>query len=151
MFYQQNIAVGYLLEGRFTSHFKNKFLPDGVDEEGFVAEGKATSMVVIADGDFVRNNIDPRNGSPLPVGFDPYMGQQFANGDLIMNAIQYLLAGDGLISARAKQVIIRPLDKVKVGILKEYYQVLNLALPLVMILIIGLTVFIVRKRKYTRF
>ena len=43
------------------------------------------------------------------------------------------------------------MDKVKVGILKEYYQVLNLALPLVLILIIGLTVFIVRKRKFTRF
>ena len=108
-------------------------------------------MVVIADGDFVRNNVDPRNGSPLPVGFDPFMGQQFANGDLINNAIQYLLEGDGLINARAKQVIIRPLDKVNFGEYKEYYKVLNLLLPLVLIFIIGLTVFIVRKRKYARF
>jgi ABC-2 type transport system permease protein len=150
-FNQQNIAVGYLLEGRFISHFKNKFLPDGVDEASFVGNGKTTSLVVIADGDFVKNNVDPRNGSPLPVGFDPYMGQQFANGDLMMNAIQFLLAGDGLISARAKQVIIRPLDKVKVDQHKGYYQVLNLVLPLVLIFIIGLAVFIVRKRKYTRF
>lgn len=150
-FNEQNIAVGYLLEGRFTSYFKNKFLPEGMDKVNFIAEGKATGMVVIADGDFVRNNVDPRNGAPLPVGFDPYMGQQFANGDLIMNAIQYLLAGDGLISARAKQVIIRPLDKIKVGKYKEYYQVLNLLFPLVLIFIVGMAVYIVRKRKYSRF
>ena len=150
-FNEQNIPVGYLLEGRFSSHFKNKFLPEDVDEADFMAEGKSTSMIVIADGDFVRNNVDPRNGSPLPVGFDPYMGQQFANGDLIMNAIQYLLEGDGLISARAKQVIIRPLDKVKVGSQREYYQVLNLFLPLLIIFIVGMAAYIVRKRKYSRF
>ena len=150
-FNKQNIAVGYLLEGGFTSHFKNQFLPEDIDEADFLAEGKATSMVVIADGDFVKNALDPRNGEPLPVGFDPFMGQQFANGDLIMNAIQYLLAGDGLINARAKQVIIRPLDKVKVGILKEYYQLLNILLPLVMIFFVGMVVFVIRKRKYTRF
>ena len=150
-FTEQNIAIGYLLEGRFTSHYKNMFLPEAVDEADFIAESKPTSMIVISDGDFVKNNIDPRNGSPLPVGFDPYMGQQFANGDLINNAIQYLLEGDGLISARAKQVIIRPLDKVKVGVLKELYLAINLLLPLLLIVIIGISVFIVRKRKYSRF
>jgi ABC-2 type transport system permease protein len=150
-FTEQNIAIGYLLEGRFKSHYKNMFLPEGVDEADFITESKPTSMIVISDGDFVKNNIDPRNGSPLPVGFDPYMGQQFANGDLINNAIQYLLEGDGLISARAKQVIIRPLDKVKVGALKELYLAINLLLPLLLILIIGISVFIVRKRKYSRF
>jgi gliding motility-associatede transport system auxiliary component len=150
-FDEQNIALGYLLEGRFTSYFKNKFLPEGADKDNFITTGKETSLVVIADGDFVRNDTDPRNGSPLQVGFDPYMGQQFANGDLIMNAIQYLLAGDGLITARAKQVVIRPLDKIKVGLLMELYQVLNLLLPLTMIFIVGAAVFIIRKRKYTRF
>jgi gliding motility-associatede transport system auxiliary component len=150
-FNEQNIAVGYLLEGRFSSFFKNKFLPEGANKDDFMAAGKETSLVVIADGDFVKNGIDARNGSPLQVGFDPYMGQQFANGDLIMNAIQYLLAGDGLIAARAKQVVIRPLDKIKVGLLKEVYQVLNLLLPLLIILILGVAVFIMRKRKYARF
>ena len=150
-FTEQNIAIGYLLEGRFSSHFKNKFLPEAIDKEEFIPEGKQTSMIVISDGDFVKNNVDPRNGSPLPVGFDPYMGQQFANGDLINNAIQYLLEGDGLISARAKQVIIRPLDKVKLGSSREFYQVLNLILPLVILIIVGISVFIVRKRKYSRF
>ena len=150
-FNEQNIAVGYLLEGKFTSHFKNKFLPEDIVETDFVANGKTSSMVVIADGDFVKNNVDPRNGSPLPVGFDPYMGQQFANGDLVMNAIQYLLEGDGLISARAKQVIIRPLDKIKVSKYQNYYQAINLLLPLLMIFIVGMSVYIVRKRKYSRF
>ena len=108
-------------------------------------------MVVIADGDFVRNELDPRNLTPLPVGFDPYMGQQFANGDLIKNSIEYLLAKDGLINARAKEVIIRPLDKVKVDKDRKYYQAINILLPLVLILIMGIVITVVRKRKYSRF
>jgi gliding motility-associatede transport system auxiliary component len=150
-FTRQNIPLGYLLEGKFTSFFKNKFLPEQVDKTNFIDESNRTAIVVIADGDFVKNSFDPRNGEPLPVGYDPFMQQQFANGDLIMNAIQYLIEGNGLINARAKQVIIRPLDKIKVGMLKEYYQVLNLLLPIVMIFIVGMVVYIVRKRKYARF
>ena len=150
-FTEQNIPVGYLLEGRFTSFYKNKFLPANANEADFIEESKETGIVVIADGDFVKNNIDPRSGAPLPVGYDPFMNQQFANGDLIMNAIQFLLDGNGLISSRAKQVIIRPLDKVKVEANKMFYQTLNLLLPLVIILMVGVIVFVVRKRKYTRF
>ena len=108
-------------------------------------------MVVIADGDFVRNELDPRNSAPLPVGYDPYMAQQFANGDLIKNALEYLLAKDGLINARAKQVIIRPLDSVKVNANRKYYQVLNLVMPLVLITLMGLIIVFLRKRKSSRF
>lgn len=150
-FDKQNIPVGYLLEGKFTSYFKNKFLPDNINEKSFLAEGKSTGMIVIADGDFVKNSVDPKSGVPLPVGYDPYMRQQFANGDLIMNAIQYLLEGDGLISARNKEVIIRPLDKVRVEKNKRLYQIINLLLPLVLIILLWLTIMMVRKRKYTRF
>ncbi len=147
----QHIPIGYLLEGHFPSYFKNRFLPEVVTEDDFVEKSQETSLVVIADGDFVTTKQDPRSGKPLPVGFDPFMRQQFANDELVLNAIQYLLEGDGLIAARAKQVIIRPLDKIKVGLLKEFYQILNLLLPLVMTLILGISVYLVRKRKYSRF
>jgi gliding-associated putative ABC transporter substrate-binding component GldG len=150
-FDKQNIPVGYLLEGQFTSYYKNRFLPDGFSKAEFIETGIENSLVVIADGDFVKNTVDPRNGSPLPTGFDPYMRQSFANADLILNAIQYLLEGDGLIRARAKQVIIRPLDTVKVSTNKNFYQILNLFMPLLIIGLIGLVITILRKRKYTNF
>ena len=150
-FDQQNIPLAYLLEGEFTSLFKNRFLPDNVDGSRFKETSNKTGLVVIADGDFVRNSLDPRNGRPFPAGYDPFMRQQFANSDLVLNAIQYLLAGDGLISARAKQVIIRPLDKVKVRGKRQYYQALNLVAPVVIITLLGMLVYTVRKRKYSRF
>jgi gliding-associated putative ABC transporter substrate-binding component GldG len=147
----QFVPIAYLLEGEFTSLFKNRFLPEGVDDSDFMEKGVNTGIVVIADGDLANNEFDPRNGSPLPVGYDPYMRQQFANADLIMNSIQYLLNGEGVISARAKQVIIRPLDKVKLESSKTYYKVLNIGAPLILILLIGFTISLSRKRRYTRF
>jgi len=148
-FDKQNIPLGVLLEGPFTSFFKNRFLPKEVDQANFIEQGQATALVVIADGDFVKNAVDPRNSSPLPVGYDPYMGQQFANGDLILNAVQYLLAQNGLINARAKEVIIRPLDTIKVQANKQYYQLMNLLAPLAIIVLMGVVITVVRKRKYT--
>ncbi len=150
-FDKQHIPVGYLLEGKFTSLFKNRFLPEEAEASSFKETSARTRLVVIADGDFVRNEVDPRNGKPLPTGFDPFMRQQFANADLVVNAIHYLLAGDGLISARAKQVIIRPLDRVKVSSQRSYYQALNLLLPLFIMALPGLLVFFFRQQKYTRF
>ena len=150
-FDKQSIPLGVLLEGSFTSFFKNRFLPKEVDQANFIEQGQATALVVIADGDFVKNAVDPRNSSPLPVGYDPYMGQQFANGDLILNAVQYLLAQNGLINARAKEVIIRPLDTIKVQANKQYYQLMNLLAPLAIIVLMGVVITVVRKRKYTNF
>lgn len=147
----QNVPLGVLLEGQFQSFFKNRFLPEGADEASFVDAGNETAMVVIADGDFVKNELDPRNSTPLPVGYDPYMGQEFANGDLVVNVIEYLLAEDGLINARAKEVIIRPLDRVKVDAQRKYYQVVNIGLPLVLLVLLGVVIAILRKRKYSQF
>jgi len=150
-FDKQNIAVGYLLEGQFTSYFKNRFVPESEIKADFRDKSSETGIIVIADGDFVATKQDPRSGGLLPVGFDPFMGQQFANGDLILNAIQYLLEGDGLITARAKQVVIRPLDKVMISANKKFYQIVNLLLPLVITLMLGVIVFVVRRQKYSKF
>ena len=147
------VPLGYLLEGSFTSYFKNKFLPDGTDQVSFLETGMSTKMVVIADGDMARNEIDPRSGAPLPVGQDPFSrdGFIFSNQDMLMNAINYLLAGDGIISARSKVIKIRPLDQVKVNANRLQWQLINLVLPLILLLAFGIVLFIVRKRKYTRF
>lgn len=150
-FDKQNVPMAVLLEGEFTSYFKNRFLPHSVDQSKFVEKGSKTSMVVIADGDFVKTKKDPRNEAPLLVGYDPYMGQQFANGDLVMNAIAYLLARDGLINARAREIQIRPLDKVKIDEQRTFFQTINLASPIALIILLGLTITLFRKRKYARF
>ncbi len=143
-------AVGYLLEGSFSSLFKNRFLPDLVDTTEFRGDGFPSQVLVVADGDFVRNEKSVQTNQAFPVGFDPYDNQQFANGDFIINVLQYMLDEQNLILARNKTVQIRPLDRVKAEQEKTLWQVLNIALPLFFVLIFGVVWQLFYRAKYRR-
>ena len=145
------IPVGYLLEGKFTSVFKNRFLPEGVNQAGFKDEGAATKIIVFADGDLARNDVNPRTGQPQQLGFDPFVRYTFANNELLMNAVAYLVQEDGLIAARNKEVKIRPLDKEKVRNEKLKWQIINLVLPLILLIAYGIVRSVLRKRKFSSF
>lgn len=144
------IPVGYLLEGSFTSLFKNRFLPDGISKDNFVADGAPAKVVVIADGDLVRNDFNARAGQPRPLGFDIATNYTFANRDLALNILGYLTAENGLIQVRNKQVKIRPLNK-SLAQNKLRWQLVNLVLPLSLLVMFGAIRLFWRKRKYARF
>lgn len=145
-----NIPMAYLLEGNFTSFFKNKFLPEEVDEKNFKDSGEA-KLIVVGDGDIAKNGLDPKTGRPLPLGYDPFTNQTFANQELILNFLNYLTKGDGLITARSKEVIIRPLDRVKLKDGRSKWQIINLLIPVLLVILVGLIHFWLRKRKYARY
>jgi ABC-2 type transport system permease protein len=145
------LPVGYLLEGKFTSVFKNRFLPEGEDRSLFKEQSVATKLIVIADGDLARNDVNARTGQPQQLGYDQFAKYTFANQELLMNAVNYLANGDGLIAARNKEVKIRPLDKEKIRTERTKWQLINLALPLVAMLVYGLIRSFIRKRKYSAF
>jgi gliding-associated putative ABC transporter substrate-binding component GldG len=145
------IAVGYLLEGSFTSLYKNRFAPDGVDTTGFLDKSVATKIIVIADGDIARNDVNPRDGKPQALGFDPFANYTFANQDLLLNMVAYLTDENGLIHVRNKEVKIRPLDKEKIKNERTLWQVVNLIFPIVVLIIYGVTRSYLRKLKYARF
>ncbi|MBL7877548.1 MAG: gliding motility-associated ABC transporter substrate-binding protein GldG [Cyclobacteriaceae bacterium] len=144
------IPVAYLLEGNFTSLFKNRFAPDGVDTTDFRERSVATKIIVVADGDVARNDVNPRDNSPQPLGLDPFTHYTFANQDLLMNMIAYMVEENGLIKARNKEIKVRPLDKEKIRN-RSYWQVVNLALPMILMIVFGLVRAYVRRVKYTRF
>lgn len=143
------IPVGFLLEGKFTSLYKNRFAPDGTSKS--VEESKATKIVVIADGDIARNDVNPRNGQPQPLGFDPLTKTTYANRDFLLNTMAYLTDEGGLIQARNKEVRIRPLDKVQIKGNRMKWQVLNLAAPLVVLICYGVMRSYLRKRRFAKF
>lgn len=145
------VPVGYLLEGSFTSLYKNRFIPEGNEKANFKGESVPTKIIVIADGDIARNDVNPRNGNPQELGFDPFTQVTFANRDLLMNALAYLTNEDGLIKARNKEIKIRPLDRERIKNERLKWQLINLILPLVLLLSIGVVIGIIRKRKYARF
>jgi ABC-2 type transport system permease protein len=141
--------LAYLLEGSFSSMFKNRFKPEGVDEATFKETGAATKLVVISDGDFVRNEINGQTGEPRPLGFDPVFNVTFANQDFMLNMVSYLTNESGIINTRSKEIIIRPLNKTKVAAEKTYWQAINLVLPVVLIIMVGIGLTYARKRKYS--
>lgn len=143
------IPLAYLLEGQFTSVFKNRFLPDGATSQHFLDQSKPTKMVVIGDGDIFRNPV--KDGKALPLGQDPFAEYTFANEQLAMNIVAYLTDEEGLIQARGKQVKMRPLDPAKVQADGLFWQVVNLAGPIVFWLMAGLAFQWIRKRKYASF
>ncbi len=146
-----SIAVAYLLEGTFTSLFKNRFAPEAVDDTGFLDQSKPTKIIVVADGDLARNDVNPRDHSPQPLGLDPFTQYTFSNQDLLLNMVAFLVDENGLIKARNKEVKVRPLDKGRVQNERIRWQVINLVSPLVVLVMFGLSRSYWRKRKYTRF
>jgi gliding-associated putative ABC transporter substrate-binding component GldG len=147
----KHIPIGFLLEGKFTSLYKNRFAPEEMGSTTIIPESKDTKVVVIADGDLARNDVNPRNGQPQPLGFDPLTKTTYANRDFLLNTIAYLTEQNGVIQVRNKEVRIRPLDKVQIKGNRLQWQILNLGVPLVLVVGYGIFRWYWRKRKFARF
>lgn len=141
---KQNLAV--LLEGEFNSVYKNRILPFEVS--GFKEKSVATKMIVISDGDVIKNEVS-RN-RPLQLGFERITGRTFANKEFLLNAVNYLLDDNGLINIRTKSLEIAFLDSEKIEENKNTWQFLNIALPLLLLGVFGLLFNYFRKRKYAK-
>ena len=148
IFNQGSKPLAYLLEGQFTSVYHNRFLPDGVDKAAFQDFSVETAIIVCSDGDILRNEINPRTGIPYDLGYDPYLQAEFANKDFIVNCLSYLIDGNDLILSRTKEISIRPLDKIKAEDQKLKWQVLNLAVPVLLVILFGILRQYYRKHKY---
>lgn len=138
------IPVAALLEGSFTSMYNNRVLPfkDGT----FLNKSVPTKMIVISDGDVIKNQID--KGAPIELGYDKYTGQFFGNKEFILNSVNYLLDDNGLINIRSKDVTLPVLDKQSVHDNYNQTQMLTVALPIVLLAIFGFIFTYLRKKKY---
>ena len=144
--------MGYLLEGQFPSLFANRARPGTLQFQPEIpANAKPSKVLVLADGDFIRSEIDPKTGNPFRLGFDRLANTEFANRELVLNATDYLLDETGLIAVRGKQITLRPLDKVKLAEQRRRWQLLNLGAPLVRLGLFGAVRAWRRKRRYAGF
>jgi len=150
-FTEKFLPVAWLLEGEFTSLFKNRFLPDEVDASSFREKSAYNRLIVVSDGDMARNDVNRRTGQPLPLGFDPFTNYTFANQDLLLNMISYLVDENGLIRARNKEISVRPLDREQIAVEEFMWQSINIGLPLALLVVFGVIRFYWRKRKFANF
>ncbi|WP_035455813.1 gliding motility-associated ABC transporter substrate-binding protein GldG [Algoriphagus terrigena] len=145
----KNLPLGYLLEGEFTSLFKNRFVPDGFDKTTFFESGKG-KVVVFGDGSLFQSQMSLQGNQPLTLGEDPFAQATYANKQLLQNLVQYLSDPEGIIAARSRSLQIRPLDKTKVSQQKSFWQGLNVILPVVILGLIGGVILYLRKLRYAK-
>ena len=142
-----NIPLSVLLEGSFHSMFENRVLP--FDQKTFEAKGKENKMIVISDGDLIRNQLD-KNFQPVELGYDQRSGNLYDNKDFLINCVNYLLDDNGLINIRSKDLDLPLLDKEKVYENYTRTQFLTIGLPILILVLFGLVFTFLRKRKYSR-
>jgi len=145
-------TVAVLLEGEFESNYLNRIpavIRDNPDID-FHAKSEPVRMIVVSDGDIIKNQLHFSQGYPLPLGYDQYTGETFGNKDFILNAMNYLTDDSGLISIRSRDLKLRLLDMTQIGNQKLFWQLLNVAGPVLLILIFALIQGYLRKRKYAR-
>jgi gliding-associated putative ABC transporter substrate-binding component GldG len=140
------IPVAALLEGSFTSMYNNRVLP--FKDAKFLNKSIPTKMIVISDGDVIKNQLD--KGEPIELGYDKYTATYFGNKEFILNCINYLLDDTGLINIRSKDVSLPLLDKQQVHDSYSQTQMLTVALPIVLLGIFGFLFTYLRKKKYNR-
>jgi ABC-2 type transport system permease protein len=144
-------SVAVLLEGTFPSVFSNRPVPSGISENyGSSESGKPAKIVVIGDGDVFKNQVSSKDGSVFPLGFDRYTQNNYGNKALLLNLADYLSNDDNLIELRSKQVKIRLLDKTKLRTEKFYWQITNIGLPLLVLILFAIFQHYYRKHKYAR-
>jgi len=142
-----NFPVAVLLEGKFHSMYENRILP--FKDNSYKAIGKENKMIVISDGDVIKNQLD-KNYQPLELGYDKWTNNLYANKEFMMNCVNYLLDDNGLINIRSKEVDLPLLDKEKVYANYTSSQVITVAIPIVILVLFGLTFTFLRKRKYAK-
>lgn len=158
-FRQSNIPVALLLEGSFTSLYRNRVSSSQLDSlesfgTPFRENSKETKMILIGDGDMVLNDFSPKEG-PVPMGVNFFtVGSQyeyqFANREFLQNCLEYLVNNPAIIETRNKDIVLRLLDGQKVNDQRSTWQFINIALPVILVILFGWIYQALRKRKYAR-
>lgn len=142
--------IACLLEGQFTSFVENRLPSALLNDTNFkhIDHGKATKMIIVADGDVARNDFNRNNGQVYPLGFDRNTQQIFANKTFLLNCVNYLLDEEGMLQLRSREVKLRLLDKKKINLQRSKLQFINVAMPLLLVIGFAISQFYIRKRKY---
>ncbi len=137
--------LAVLLEGKFSSAYLNRVKPFAVENP--LERGKENKMIVIADGDIIKNQL--QKGRPLELGYDKWTSNFYGNKEFLVNCVNYLMDDDGFINIRNKNVAIPLLDVEKIAQRKTKWQLITIGLPIILVVLGGLVHTFFRRRKYS--
>jgi ABC-2 type transport system permease protein len=153
-FNKSYLPVAVLLEGRFPSAFRNRITSNMIKDKNFEVktESSETKMIVIADGDIIRNEVR-RNGTtetPGVLGQDKYTGEMYGNRDFLINCLNYLVDYNGIMALRSRELKLRLLDSSAIIKQRLKWQLINIFSPVFIVIVAGIMYNWLRKRKYTK-
>ncbi len=152
-FTKTNVPVAVLLEGKFSSVFTNRISAAMKDSMAFYKQPFAPAnvsdnkMIIISDGDIALNAVSQKDG-PLPMGKNMFTGYQYANKEFVFNCIEYMTDNSGILETRSKDYTLRLIDKKKLEDGKLKWQVINIILPIILVIVAGVIYQLVRRRRY---
>jgi gliding-associated putative ABC transporter substrate-binding component GldG len=153
LFTVHDTAVAVLLEGKFQSFYTgrvSKIVADSLSSYGvpFMTKSeKDGKMIVVADGDIAMNAVSSQQG-PMPMGYNFYTQHTFANKDFFLNSLEYLVNPSDILQTRAKDYTLRLLDPIKTKEQKTLWQLINIVVPVLLVILFGFIYQQIRKRKY---
>ena len=145
-----NVAFAALLEGAFRSHYAQSLPKRLRDDADFAFREKSapTAMIVVSDGDLARNKFRS-DGRILPLGYDRYAQRVvYDNKEFLLNAINYLLQEDALISVRSRSIVLRPLDERRIRAERSGWQFVAVGMPLLVVMLVAGAVLGTRRRLF---
>jgi gliding-associated putative ABC transporter substrate-binding component GldG len=148
-FSMKNLPLVYLLEGEFTSLFKNRFLPEEFQGNEYLESGSG-KVVVFGDGSVFQSQLNLEGKQPLVLGDDPIAQTTYSNKQLLQNLVQYLSDPEGIISSKSRSFQIRPLNRIKVSEQKSFWQILNIGLPIFILGFLGGVILILRRNRFSK-
>lgn len=153
LFNKKNVPVAVLLEGKFRSLYTGRVPKVVADSLAAVNMAVRTvsknngKMIVVADGDIAINQYSPSTG-PLPMGTNVFTRYTYANKDFFINCIEYLVNPTDILQTRSKEYTLRVLDPKKTEEKRFMWQLINIALPILLIILFGVIYQKIRRRKY---
>lgn len=152
---EQHIPAAVLLEGHFTSLFRNR-----LDQATMAAfqqvSGKpfretadtANKMIIVSDGDLIANAVSRKDG-PLQMGINEFNpGFAFANKEFFLNCLEYLSGKSSIMESRNKELTLRLLDAEKIKKEKTKWQTICFLVPIGLVLLFAMVFQFVRQRKF---
>jgi gliding-associated putative ABC transporter substrate-binding component GldG len=154
VFNRSHLPVAVLLEGEFNSPFRNRIVSKYSAPAGFTfsPKSKTTKMVVVSDGDIIRNDVNKAGIETIPyrLGYDRHTEYTYGNNDFVVNVVNYLTDENGLMEIKNRVFKMRLLDNTKVAYNHTEIIMINTLVPPGIIVFCGIIFMFYRRRKYSR-
>jgi gliding-associated putative ABC transporter substrate-binding component GldG len=147
----QTVAV--LTQGKFRSAFAGRMdMPDSVLQAiGYREWSPRTAQIFVSDGDAIANPVDLARGTYFPLGYEKAArAKVFGNREFFVNAMNYLLDDQSLISIRSRAIRLHQLDPKRIEVQRTAIQAANVLLPILIGLLGGFVLYLLRKRRFAR-